>query len=133
MWEEGKILLVEGTVKSRDDRINITCYKVRQYQTDGESEQENKPATSPTQPRKIAINMTQSEEGEEDMTRLNNIMKILTRYPGQDTVLINIVTTEETVNLKIPNTVNYCPEFAEEIEGILGKNSLSLRENHQPT
>jgi hypothetical protein len=55
-------------------------------------------------------------------------MDILTRYPGQDTVLLNIVTTEETVNMKIPNTIKYCPELEKEIESILGNKSLRLKE-----
>jgi DNA polymerase-3 subunit alpha len=129
VWQEGKILLVEGTVKLRDDRINVNCHRVRQYQTDSESEQEIKPATPPPLPRKITINITQSEETEEDASRLNNVMDVLTRYPGQDTVLLNIVTTEETVNMKIPNTIKYCPELEKEIESILGDKSLRLKES----
>ena len=128
-WQEGKILLVEGAVKLRDDRVSINCFRVRQYQTDIEPEQETKPATPPTPSRKIAINITQSDESAEDVVRLKNVMDILTRYPGQDIVLLNVVTPEETVNMKIPNTINYCPELAKEIESILGDNSLRLREN----
>jgi hypothetical protein len=55
-------------------------------------------------------------------------MDILARYPGQDTVLLTIVTTEETVNMRLPNTINYCPELAQEINSMLGDNSLRLEE-----
>jgi DNA polymerase-3 subunit alpha len=79
-------------------------------------------------PRKITINITQSDETEEDVTRLNQVMDILARYPGQDTVLLTIVTTEETVNMRLPNTINYCPELAQEINSMLGDNSLRLEE-----
>ena len=41
IWQEGQILLVEGVVKSRDDRIGINCSRVRQYQTEIESGQES--------------------------------------------------------------------------------------------
>jgi hypothetical protein len=51
-------------------------------------------------------------------------MDVLTRYPGQDTVLISVVTPDESVNMKMPNTINYCPELAKEIDNILGENSL---------
>jgi len=129
VWQEGKILLVEGAVKLRDDRVSINCFRVRQYQTDIEPGEETKPATPPTLSRKIAINITQSDESAEDVARLKNVMDILTRYPGQDIVLLNVVTPEETVNMKIPNTINYCPELAKEIESILGDKSLRLREN----
>jgi len=137
MWEEGKILLVEGTVKSRDDRIGINCSRVRQYQTEIESGQETAPATPaipatpapPPSPRKTAINITQSDETEEDVARLSQVMDVLARYPGQDSVLLTIDTIEETVSMKIPNTINYCPELAQEINSILGDNSLRLRES----
>ncbi|MBM3142712.1 MAG: DNA polymerase III subunit alpha [Chloroflexi bacterium] len=128
VWQEGKILLVEGTVKLRDDRVNVNCYRVRQYQPDSEEGQETKPATQPSLPCKITINITQSDETEEDVTRLNQVMDILARYPGQDTVLLTIVTTEETVNMRLPNTINYCPELAQEINSMLGDNSLRLEE-----
>lgn len=124
MWQEGKILLVEGMVKSRDDRATINCFRVRQYQTDSESPKETEPAISPPAPRKIVINITQSDRTEEDVTRLNQVMDVLARYPGQDTVLLSIVTPEEAVNMKMPNTINYCPELAKEIDNILGENSL---------
>jgi hypothetical protein len=54
-------------------------------------------------------------------------MDVLARYPGQDTVLFTIVTQEEAVNMKIPNTINYCPELEREIESILGDKSLRLK------
>jgi DNA polymerase-3 subunit alpha len=129
-WQEGKILLIEGAVKLRDDRVSVNCYRVRQYQPDSEEGQETKPATQPLLPRKIIINFTQSDETEEDITRLNQIMDILARYPGQDTVLFTIVTREETVNMKLPNTISYCPELTREIDSILGDNSLQLKDGH---
>ena len=128
VWQEGKILLVEGTVKLRDDRVSVNCFRVRQYQPDSETGQETKPAVSPPLPRKITINITQSDETEKDVTRLNQVMDILARYSGQDTVLLNIVTTEEAINMKLPDTTSYCPELAQEIDSLLGDNSLRLAE-----
>ena len=131
MWQEGKILLVEGMVKARDDRPSINCFKVRQYQTDGETskekekekETESAPAPPPV-PRKIVINITQSERSDDDVIRLKEVMEALDRYPGQDTVLISVVTPDESVNMKMPKTINYCPDLAKEIDGILGENNL---------
>jgi len=128
VWEEGKILLIEGAVKLRDDRVSVNCYKVRQYQPDSEEGQQPKPAAQPPSPRKITINITQTDETEDDVTRLNKLMDILARYPGQDTVLLTIATAEETVNMKLPNTISYCPELAQEIDSTLGNNSFMLKD-----
>jgi len=126
MWQEGKILLVEGVVKARDDRAAVNCFKVRQYQTDSELSGESAPAPAPPPavPRKIVINIAQTDKTDEDVARFNEVMETLSRYPGQDMVLISISTPDESVNMKIPNTINYCPELAKEINGILGENSL---------
>jgi DNA polymerase-3 subunit alpha len=127
MWQEGKILLVEGMVKARDDRPSINCFKVRQYQTDSETskDKETEPAaTPPPVPRKIVINITQSERSDDDVIRLKEVMETLDRYPGQDTVLISVVTPDESVNMKMPKTINYCPDLAKEIDDILGENNL---------
>ncbi|MBC8274278.1 MAG: DNA polymerase III subunit alpha, partial [Chloroflexi bacterium] len=128
VWQEGKILLVEGAVKLRDDRVSVNCYRVRQYQPDSEEGQETNPATQPSLPRKITINITQTDKTEEDVTRLNQVMDILTRYPGQDTVVLTIVTGEETVNMKLPNTISYCPELTRKVDSILGDDSLRLKD-----
>jgi DNA polymerase-3 subunit alpha len=126
MWQEGKILLIEGIVRSRDDRATVNCFKVRQYQTETESSDGAEPVALPQPPRKIVINIMQSDSEEEDMSRLKGVVEILARYPGQDTVLISVVTPDESINMKMPNTINYCPELAKEIDGILGENSFKL-------
>ncbi len=128
VWQEGKILLVEGVVKLRDDRASVNCFRVRQYQPGGEDSQDTKPVTTPPLPRKIRINISQSDKADEDLTRLSQVMDMLNRYPGQDTVLLTVVTPEETVNMKLPNTISYCPELAQEINSILGDNSSRLEE-----
>jgi DNA polymerase-3 subunit alpha len=128
VWQEGKILLVEGVVKLRDDRTNVNCFRVRQYQPGGEDGQEAKPVIPPPLPRKTTIYITQSQEPEEDATRLNQVMDILSRYPGQDIALLAVVTPEETVKMKLPNTISYCQELIQEINSILGDNGLRLEE-----
>ena len=129
LWQEGEILLVEGTVKSRDDRVNVNCYRVRQYQPGGEENQETETATRRPVQRRLIINITQSDEAKEDENRLHHVMDILSHYPGQDTVRLIIVTTEKTVNLELPNkTIGYCSELAQEINELLGNNSLRLEE-----
>ena len=128
LWQEGKILLVEGVVKLRDERPVVNCYGVRQYQPESEESKEVQQAASPTLRRKIVINITQTDKGEDDVARLHQVMDTVIRYPGQDTVLLSIVTPQETINMKLPDTVNYCPELVQEINRILGVNSLMVEE-----
>lgn len=128
VWQEGKIILVEGVVKLRDDRVIVNCLKARQYKPEGEYSQAHNLVKWPASPCKIRISLSQGDRVDEDLALLSRVMDTLNQYPGQDTVLLTIVTPEETVNMKLPNTVNYCPELAQKIISILGKGSLSLEE-----
>ncbi|HIE17829.1 MAG TPA: DNA polymerase III subunit alpha [Dehalococcoidia bacterium] len=128
LWQEGNILLVEGVVKLRDERPSINCYGVRQYQPESEDGKEVKQTAPPALTRKIVINITQTEKGEDDVTRLHQVMDTVIRYPGKDTVLLSIVTPKETISMKLPDTTNYCPELVQEINSILGDNSLIVEE-----
>ncbi len=128
LWQEGKILLVEGTVKLRDEQVNINCYRARQYPPTDEENQETQPVTQPPLQRKLIININQSDKAEEDEKRLHQVTDVLSRYPGQDIVQLVILTPEQMVSLELPKTTNYCPELAQEINNILGANSLRLEE-----
>ncbi len=127
LWQEGTILLVEGLVKLRDDRVNVNCYRVRQYQTDADGGQETKPDATPPLQHRVVINMVQSDRTEEDVTRLKQIMDILARYPGQDSVELTITTLDETIDMNLPITIGYCQELARDVHSILGDKSLNLK------
>lgn len=129
MWQEGKILLVEGTVKLRDDRLSVNCYRAREYQTNGDKSDGTEPVVQTILQRRIRISMNQSDNTEDDVSRLHQVKDILSRYPGKDKVQFTLVTPEETVHMKLPNTTNYCPELKREIASILGDNCLKLEEN----
>jgi len=128
LWQEGAILLVEGTVKLRDERVSINCYRVRQYEPGTDETQGTESITQLASPRKLIITINESDEDEEDITRLYRVREVLGRYSGEDVVQLTIVATEKTVNLELPNTTNYCPELRQELNSILGDNNLRVEE-----
>ncbi len=129
IWQDGEILLIEGTVKiRRDEQVSINCYRVRQYQPDLDQTQNTNPPIKPAPLRKLIININQTDKTEDDISQLCNIKEVLSRYPGKDKVQITIITPEETFKLKMPLTTNYCTELAQEITRILGNNNLQLEE-----
>ncbi|HEX75922.1 MAG TPA: DNA polymerase III subunit alpha [Dehalococcoidia bacterium] len=128
LWQKGEILLVEGTVKLRDERVNLNCYRVRRYQPSDEESQETEPVTQPPLQHKLIINITQSDNVEEDVMQLHQVMDILSRYPGQDTVCLTITSGEKVTNLELPNTtIVYCPELMQELQGILRGDNLKVQ------
>ncbi len=133
IWQEGHILLVEGIVRVKDDRVSINCQKVRQYQEgDNTGVANSLPGLSiqpQTTPRKIIINITPSDNAEEDIKRLEQVLAVLNRYPGRDTVFIAITADTQTINMKLPNRAGYCPELALEISRVLGDESVRIEQN----
>jgi len=131
LWQEGNILLIEGTVRLKDDRVSISCQKVRQYQETSTPEKstEQKPPVQPnaTQ-RKIVVNITQSDDADKDIKSFEQVLATLNRYPGKDPVFLSINTFKETINMRLPNKINFCSELALEISRLLGENSIKVEE-----
>ena len=70
--------------------------------------------------------MKQTDSKDDDIGLLSQLQNILGRYPGNDSVQLTIVTSEETTDLVLQQKSNYCPELASEIQTILGENSLQI-------
>jgi len=140
LWQEGNILVVKGSVKIRDGRVQLNCQQARLYQqtepapatgasqSPEQSEEAAKQALASSRHR-LTINIKQTEEIEKDVERLRQVIDILKNYPGQDTVSLSINTGEEIANLEIPKTtISYCPELATELSRILGEGNLRLEQ-----
>ncbi|MBM3149462.1 MAG: hypothetical protein FJZ88_05460 [Chloroflexi bacterium] len=129
--------MVEGVVKTRDDRVTINCYRAKQYkpeETSTEAGTQPRPQAQPQPPpkppvrRKLVITMNQTDSTNKDLKLLSQVKDTLSRYPGNDTVQLIIITAEETTTLALPQKSNYCLELAQEICNMLGDNSLKLLE-----
>jgi len=140
LWQEGNILVVKGSVKIRDGRVQLNCQQARLYQqtepapatgasqSPEQSEGAAKQALAPSRHR-LTINIKQTEEIEKDVERLRQVIDILKNYPGQDAVSLAINTGEEIANLEIPKTtISYCPELATELSRVLGEGNLRLEQ-----
>jgi len=139
VWFEGKILIVEGVVKTRDDQATINCYQAREYKYAGEEiipnddvkiniqTQVKVSEKSPVQ-RRLKIILKQTDSQDDDISLLSQLQNIFGRYPGNDSIQLTIVTSEETTDLVLQQKSGYCPELAAEIQRVLGDNSLQLSE-----
>jgi DNA polymerase-3 subunit alpha len=131
LWQEGEILLVEGKVKLRDERITINCYKVRRYQTSTEPEVAKPGATKDTKlPKRHKLTLTLKEdhyEGKETEELTDKVMDILTLYPGEDSVHLVIINSEHIFNMELPTT-RYCTELAQKVTSVLGNGGLKVEE-----
>ena len=142
LWEEGNILLVEGKVRLRDDRVQLNCDYVRHYQpqaTQGEEVVTSQPGeapvvaeettayTAPVKGRQLVISITQTNDEASDTAYLHKLIDTFKDFPGQDEVSLRVTNEEKVINLKLSNiATNYCPELHQQLVELVGEDGLGL-------
>jgi len=141
LWEEGNILLVEGKVRLRDDRVQLSCDKVRRYQPTVQAEEivasppeeapvvaeETTISTTPAESRRLVISLIQTSDEEGDKTNLHKLITALGDFPGQDTVKLSVTNGERVINLRLYNIhTNYCPELHQRLVELVGEDRFRL-------
>ena len=135
LWQEGNILLVEGKVRLRDDRVQLNCDSVRYYQpesTPSEAAVASQPieaprVATPVESHLLVISITQTSDEDSDIAHLHKLIDTLKEFPGQDKVELRITNGERVINLMLSNiTTNYCPELRERLVELVGEDGLRL-------
>ncbi|MBN1375215.1 MAG: DNA polymerase III subunit alpha [Dehalococcoidia bacterium] len=115
LWVEGNILVIEGTVKVRDDRVNVNCARVRKFEQDMDKVNESKDHYS-APPRKLTVNIKQSDNNEKDLADFQRVMEILRKYPGRDSVQLSIHKNDKITRMELPDLkIEYCNDLIKEL------------------
>jgi DNA polymerase-3 subunit alpha len=129
LWQEGSIVLVEGKVRVRNDRVQLSCDNVRRYQLEAAPEeppQEEKPPPPPPKSR-LTISIKQTENIDNDVACLNKLVDTLRIFPGEDEVNMCVVSGDRIVNLKLSNiNTGYCPELKQRLVELVGEEGLRV-------
>jgi len=142
LWEEGNILLVEGKVRLRDERVQLSCDHVRRYQPEAAPEAEgivSQPVevpivaeepptiTAPAESRRLVISLTQTSDEDSDIACLNKVIGTLREFPGQDEVKLCVTNGEKIINLRMSGIyTNHCPELHQRLVELVGEEGLRL-------
>ncbi len=137
LWQEGNILLVEGKVRVRDDRVQLNCDYARRYQPEAVRVEETVASQSaevpvvaeavPVQRRHLVISITQTSDEASDVAFLYRLVAILAEFPGQDEISLRITNEEKVAQLKLSNIcTSYCPELHQRLVELVGEDSLRL-------
>jgi len=120
LWSEGNIVLVQGKVRVRGDRAQLSCELARQYQPEDV-------AAAPPPAYRLLINIAQTDDEKGDVTRLHQISAVLKDYPGGDEVSLRVTCGDEVIDLKLPGmTTGYCPQLHQRLAAIVGEGSLMV-------
>ncbi len=141
LWQEGNILLVEGKVRLRDDRVQLNCDSVRRYQPEalpveevvtppGEAPLVAEAAiaeAAPAESRRLVISITQTSDEDSDVAYLRKLISTLRDFPGQDEVSLRITNEEKIINLRLSSIyANYCPELHQRLVELVGEDGLRV-------
>ncbi|MFB0558982.1 MAG: DNA polymerase III subunit alpha [Dehalococcoidales bacterium] len=145
LWQESNTLLVEGKVRLRDDRVQLSCDNVRRYQPEaapGETVVTPEPGEVPVaveetpayaeqaKSRRLVISISQTSDEASDIAYLNKLIDIIKDFPGQDRVNLSVISGEKVINLKLSNIyTNYCPELHQRLVELVGEDGLRLEPN----
>ena len=137
LWQEGNILLVEGKVRLRDDRVQLNCDIVRRYQPEAAPAEEMaavKPSEVPVvaeevsvKSRRLIVTITQSGDEASDIAYLHKLIDTLRGFPGQDEVNLRVISEGKVIKLKLSNMyANYCPELHQQLVELVGEEGIGL-------
>jgi len=136
LWQEGNILLVEGKVRLRDDRAQLSCEYVQRYQPEAAQKGEPMVAeetiayTAPVKSRRLVISISQTSDEESDIAYLHKLIDTLRGFPGQDEVSLCVTNEERVFYLKLSNIyTNYCPELHQRLVELVGEEGLKVEPN----
>ncbi len=133
LWQEGNILLVEGKVRLRDDRVQLNCEHVRRYQPEAAPPPETKAAEEtkiqpePVPSRRLVIRISQTSDEASDTAHLHKLIDTLKGFPGDDEVNLCVANGGRVINLKLSNIyTNYCPELHQRLVELVGEEGLKV-------
>ncbi|MCK5576772.1 MAG: DNA polymerase III subunit alpha, partial [Dehalococcoidales bacterium] len=116
LLQEGNVLLVEGRVKLRGDRVQLVCEKIDRYPLGAEAgsgpllQREDVPPTAlesqadteTAGARRLVINLSQTGDEAGDVARLRKVIDTLKCFPGEDEVSLMVDDGKKVFNLKLP-------------------------------
>jgi DNA polymerase-3 subunit alpha len=134
LWQEGNILLVEGKIRVRDDRVQLSCESVRRYQPEAAPKEEPVIAEETTEAlpksQRLVISISQTADAETDIVYLHKLIDTLKGFPGRDEVKLSVTNEERVFNLKLSNIlINYCPQLHQRLVELVGEEGLKVEIN----
>ncbi len=141
LWQEGNILQIEGKVRLRDERVQLSCDRVQPYRSEkvpAEPAVMVEPELIPTATQektvavataryRLVISLSQTGDEDGDVARLHRVIEILKDFSGEDEVNLCVNSAGEVVNLKLTNvTTDYCPELHQRLAALVGEEGVRV-------
>jgi DNA polymerase III alpha subunit len=133
LWKDGTIVIVQGRVRVRDERVSVSCDTARLFGEQGAQEEGDGPApaappsgpSTMAQPREqpapsakqhsngsppqkngaktIALRLREGHDPRKDVERLHQVLSLLQARPGPDIVRLYVESGGTVRRLDLPN------------------------------
>jgi len=143
LWQEDNILLVHGTVDSRNDTAKVLCNAVRVYEEQVEADESTPGTPREAKPSDLAMDLRgndrsfyqlsvtilQTDDQSADMERARRAYNVLTRKPGNDRFRFAVHRENKIVEIDFPNaTTCYSVALEEALVDLLGKGNVQVKQ-----
>jgi len=110
LWQEEKIVIIQGKVSEKDSVPKLLCDQVKELDAKKSSE----PCL------KLIIGQGRSSQ------TINELKEILKLYPGSIPLLLELSSGQQKKQIKIKQGVDYSPQLKENLIRILGADNVQL-------
>lgn len=128
LWQEGNTLLLYGKVNIRGDRVQLTCKDAVPYETGMDVPWAAAAPPLPPRPHELTLSISQTDDEDSDVGRLEAVFSVLEQFPGNDKVTLAIVNGVGKILMNLPDyRVSYCPELHRRLVEVIGEDALTVR------
>jgi len=143
LWQDGNMLLVEGKVRLRNDKVQINCERVSLCQPEVASDEKEATSVPIELPKKaeetvastasveshhrLVISISQTSDKDTDIVYLHKLLDTLRDFPGQDEVRLRVTNGTKIINLKVSNIrIGYCAELQQRLVELVGEGGFKV-------
>jgi hypothetical protein len=119
IWREDAVVLVTGTVRLRDEDAEIICEGVEEFAM--------MPDEIDRKEYLVRISFKRQKNSVLDVAHLQDVLTALNDFPGHDHYEFVVRNGKWEARLTMPPGqpgIRYCPELHQQLEGILGPNTV---------
>ncbi len=134
LWRPDVLVLVRGKVEPREDRLQVVVASAQSYAPDSLAEVEEpgasqsaEPAQRPLGQYRLSVTVPRTADDSQDLSRLEEIFRLLTSFRGQDRFALVVPRAEGMVELEFPNaSTRYCVALVQELQRLVGAGAVQV-------
>ncbi len=133
LWQEDNLVIVQGQVEVRADRVQLVAAEAVAYTAETVAERVAREEAEPYEVSEsnatyqVYVTLPRSADSDEDIQTLGRVFQALTGFRGRDRFRVIVANGAGLVELEFPNnTTRYCVSLVRALEGLLGEGCIEV-------